>query len=81
MSEENKIPSIAPLHYKYPSIAAEDMPEVEEVILTQNGVKFIPSTKFTLFPITFKTEEIEAFEVLFFHRLLKRNYGYPSNIE
>ena len=78
MSEENKIPSIAPLHYKYPSIAAEDMPEVEDVILDQNGVKFIPSPKFTLFPITFKNEEIEAFEVLFFHRLLKRNYGDPS---
>jgi hypothetical protein len=81
MSEENKIPSIAPLHYKYPSIAVEDMPEVEDVILGQNGVKFIPSTKFTLSPITFKNEEIEAFEVLFFHRLLKRNYGYPSDIE
>ena len=57
------------------------MPEVEDVILDEKGVKFIPSTKFTLFPITFRNEEIEAFEVLFFHRLLKRNYGYPSDIE
>jgi len=81
MSEENKIPSIAPLHYKYPSIAAEDMPEVEDAILDEKGIMFIPSSKFTLFPITFKNEEIEAFEVLFFHRLLKRNYGYPSDIE
>jgi hypothetical protein len=81
MPNKDKIPSIAPLHYKYPSIAAEDMPEVEEAILDEKGVKFIPSTKFTLFPITFKNEEIEAFEVLFFHRLLKRNYGYPSDIE
>ena len=81
MPERNKIPSIAPLHYKYPLIAAEDMPEVEDAILNEKGVKFIPSTKFTLFPITFKNEEIEAFEVLFFHRLLKRNYGYPSVIE
>ena len=81
MSEENKIPSIAPLYYKYPSIAKEDMPEVDVILVDQNGVKFIPPTKFTLFPITFKNEEIEAFEVLFFHRLLKRNYGYPSAIE
>ncbi len=81
MSEENKIPSIAPLHYKYRSIAEEDMPEVENAILDEKGVKFIPSTRFTLFPITFKNEEIEAFEVLFFHRLLKRNYGYPSVME
>lgn len=81
MSEKDRIPSIAPLHYKYQSIAPEDMPEVEEAVLEENGVKFKPSTKFTLFPIIFKNEEIEAFEVLFFHRLLKRNYGNPSSIE
>jgi len=81
MAQENKIPSIGPLHYKYPSIAKEDIPQVEEAILDEKGVKFIPTGKFTLFPITFKIEEIEAFEILFFHRLLKRNYGYPSDIE
>lgn len=81
MPEKDKIPSIAPLHYKYPSIAAEDIPQVEEAILDEKGVKFIPTGKFTLFPITFKKEEIDAFEVLFFHRLLKRNYGHPSDIE
>lgn len=81
MTEKNKIPSIAPLHYKYPSIAKEDIPQVEEAILDEKGVKFAPTGKFTLFPITFKIEEIEAFEVLFLHRLLKRNYGYPSDLE
>jgi hypothetical protein len=64
MSNKDKIPSIAPLHYKYPSLSAEDMPD-----------------KFILFPITFRNEEIEEFEVLFFHRLLKRNYGFPSDWE
>jgi hypothetical protein len=81
MTEKNNIPSIAPLHYKYPSIAKEDIPQVEEAILDEKGVKFIPSGKFSLFPITFKNEEIEAVEILFLHRLLKRNYGYPSDIE
>ncbi len=81
MPDKNKIPSIAPLHYKYPSISAEDMPQVEEEVLKDKGIKVTPSNKFTLFPITFKNEEIESFEVLFFHRLLKRNYGHPSNIE
>ncbi|MDI6764830.1 MAG: hypothetical protein QME83_17645, partial [Thermodesulfobacteriota bacterium] len=64
MSNKDKIPSIAPLHYKYPSLSAENMPD-----------------KFILFPITFRNEEIEEFEVLFFHRLLKRNYGFPSDWE
>ncbi len=81
MIEKSKIPSIAPLHYKYPAVAAEIIPQVEEAILDEKGVKFVPTGKFTLFPITFKAEETEAFEVLFFHRLLKRNYGYPSDIE
>lgn len=81
MTEKNKIPSIAPLHYKYPSIAQEDIPQVEEAILDEKGVKFVPTGKFSLFPITFKIEEIEAVEVLFLHRLLKKNYGYPSDIE
>jgi hypothetical protein len=64
MSNKDKILSIAPLHYKYPSLSAEDMPD-----------------KFILFPITFRNEEIEEFEVLFLHRLLKRNYGFPSDWE
>lgn len=81
MNEKSKIPSIAPLHYKYPAVATEDIPEVEEAILDEKGVKFIPTGKFALFPITFKREEIKAFEVLFFHRLFKKNYGYPSDIE
>src|SRR3990172_10274495 len=81
MTDKNKIPSIAPLHYKYPAVATEDIPQVEEAILDEKGVKFIPTGKFTLFPITFNREEIEAFEVLFFHRLLIRNYSYPSDIE
>jgi len=81
MSEKDKIPSIVPLHYKYPSIAAEDLPKVEDAIIDEKGIMFVPTGEFTLFPITFKREEIEAFEVLFFHRLLKRNYGYPSDIE
>jgi len=37
--------------------------------------------RYKLFPITFKIEEIEKFEVLFFHRLMKKNYGEPSEIE
>jgi hypothetical protein len=81
MAERDKIPSIAPLHYKYPLIAAGDIPPVEEEVLEEKGIKVVPSTKFILFPISFRTEEIKAFEVLFFHRLLKRNYGYPSSIE
>jgi len=64
MSNKDRIPSIAPLHYKYPSLSAEDMPD-----------------KFILFPITFRNEEIKEFEVLFFHRLLKRNYGFFSDWE
>lgn len=64
MSNKDRIPSIAPLHYKYSSLSPEDMPD-----------------KFILFPITFRNEEVEEFEVLFFHRLLKRNYGYPSDWE
>lgn len=81
MANKEKTPSIAPLHYKYPSIAAEDLPQVEDEVLEDKGITVIPSPKFTLFPITFKDEEIKTFEVLFFHRLLKRNYGYPSSIE
>ena len=34
--------------------------------------------KYRLLPIDYKSEEIEAYEVLFFHRLLKKNYGPPE---
>lgn len=37
--------------------------------------------KYRLSPIDYKSEEIEAYEVLFFHRLMKKNYGPPSEIE
>jgi hypothetical protein len=33
MAEKDKITSITPLHYKYPAIATEDIPQVEEAIL------------------------------------------------
>ena len=64
MFKKDKIPSIAPLNYKYPSLSAEDVPD-----------------KCRLFPITFRNEEIKHFEVLFFHRLMKKNYGRPSDAE
>jgi hypothetical protein len=35
----------------------------------------------TLLPIDYKSDEIEAYHVLFFHRLMKQNYGPPSEIE
>lgn len=37
--------------------------------------------KYKLFPIDYKNGEVEAYEVLFFHRLMKKNYGLPSDIE
>jgi hypothetical protein len=37
--------------------------------------------QYKLIPINFKTKEIEEYEVLFFHRLMKKNYGDPSEIE
>jgi hypothetical protein len=64
MFKKDKIPSIAPFHYKYPSLSAEDVPD-----------------NFKLFPISFRNEEIKQFEVLFFHRLMKENYGRPSDAE
>ena len=36
---------------------------------------------YTLCPIDYKSQEIEAYDVLFFHRLMKQNYGPPSGIE
>lgn len=33
------------------------------------------------FQIDYKSKEIKEYEVLFFHRLLKKNYGTPSEIE
>jgi len=37
--------------------------------------------RYKQFPIDYKTQEIEEYEVLFFHRLMKKNYGPPSEIE
>lgn len=37
--------------------------------------------KYMLLPIDYKSEDIEAYDVLFFHRLMKKNYGPPSEIE
>ena len=34
-----------------------------------------------LFPISYKSKEIGEYEVLFFHLLMKKNYGAPSQIE
>lgn len=40
----------------------------------------IPSA-YNLLSILHKSEEIEKFEVILFHRILKRNYGEPSDAE
>ncbi len=40
----------------------------------------IPKT-YKQFPIDYKTKEIQEYEVLFFHRLMKKNYEPPSEIE
>jgi len=37
--------------------------------------------KYRLLPIDYKSKEIDEYEVLFFHRLMKKNYGEPSKIE
>jgi len=37
--------------------------------------------EYTLIPISYKADEIRKFDVIFFHRLLKRVYGEPSQIE
>ncbi|MDP2681640.1 MAG: hypothetical protein Q8P28_02370 [Deltaproteobacteria bacterium] len=65
MTDKNKISSIAPLNYQYPSVSKDS----------------IPAGFNKLFPIDYKSEEIEEYEVLFFHRLMKKNYGNPSEIE
>ena len=65
MPNKSKIPSIAPLNYKYAVIKEEDIP---------------PNMK--PFPITHKVEEIQKFEILFFHRLIfKKIFGPPSKIQ
>jgi hypothetical protein len=38
-------------------------------------------TIYKQFPIDYRTQEIEQYEVLFLHRLMKKNYGPPSEIE
>ena len=40
----------------------------------------IPETYKTV-TITFKQDEIQDYDVIFFHRLLKRIYGPPSSIK
>lgn len=65
MKDKNKINSIAPLHYQYPFVSKDDIPE--------NFNKLIL--------IDYKSKEIEEYEVLFFHRLMKKNYGDPPEIE
>lgn len=37
--------------------------------------------KYKLIPNRFKTEEISEYEVLFFHRLMKKNFGEPTEID
>lgn len=37
--------------------------------------------EYRLLPIDYRSQEIDEYEVLFFHRLLKNNYGPPSEIE
>lgn len=39
------------------------------------------SATYKLVPILYKKDEIQDLSVLFFHRLMKRNYGDPSEIE
>jgi hypothetical protein len=51
---------------------AERFPLVDRVNLP-NEVRLIP--------VSFKKEEIGNFEVLLFHRLMKENYGLPSQVE
>ena len=64
MPNKKKIPSIAPLSYKYAVIKGGNVP---------------PNMK--PFQITYKVEEIHKFEVLFFHRLLRKIFGPPSKIQ
>jgi hypothetical protein len=64
MKDKDKIVSIAPLFYQYPSAPKETIPE-----------------KHRLLPIDYKSQDIQAYDVLFFHRLMKKNYGPPSEIE
>jgi len=42
--------------------------------------KDIPS-KYTLYSIDYRKDEVESFGVLFFHRLLRKNFGDPSVIK
>jgi len=40
----------------------------------------IPNNFITM-PVNYRKKDIEEYEVIFFHRLLKNNYGEPSDIE
>lgn len=40
----------------------------------------IPNNLLTM-PVNYRKKDIEEYEVIFFHRLLKMNYGEPSDIE
>lgn len=62
---DKKVSSIAPLHYQYPLVSKDS----------------IPADFKKLIPIDYESEKIEKYEVLFFHRLMKKNYGEPSDIE
>ena len=37
--------------------------------------------KYKSVPVSYKSEEIEAFDVVLFHRLMKRNYGDPCEMQ
>ena len=36
---------------------------------------------YRLVPIPFKKDEIEKFDIMLFHRIMKENYGQPSEVE
>lgn len=59
MKDKNKVTSTTPLHYQYPFVSKDGIP-----------ANF---NKLTL--IDYKSKEIEEYEVLFFHRLMKKNYN------
>lgn len=65
MTDKNNNPFIAPLYYQYPLVSKDS----------------IPAEFNKLVPIDYKNKEIAKYEVLFFHRLMKKNYGEPSEIE
>ena len=61
---KDKIPSIAPFHYRYPLLSKESLPE-----------------EYKLFHVSHRDKELKEYDPLFFHRLMKKNYGDPSDIE